>query len=384
MRVNTKICNEKLSTVTDISAFQTEDGLAECHIIIHVAPRLDSFQGQMERLDMMWKVLMSTEMMQGMIPVAKRYYLSDVANQSSMIPVDDACTTSFIQQPPLDGSKVAMWVYLVGGAEVEYNADGLNSTVVSHNGVRHIWSMGMMYHANDSFDETSFLLRGYEMALNKYHKASIADNCIRTWFFVRDVDTNYSGLVDARREYFEANGLTAKTHYIASTGIGGCPGKQKALVQLSSYAATGLKKNQQQYLCALSHLNRTIEYGVTFERGTLVKYGDRSHAFISGTASIDNKGQVMHVGDVEKQTYRMWENVEELLKEAQMSFADVMQIIVYLRDIADYQLVEKLFREKFPETPYVITLAPVCRPQWLIEMECVAVSDKGYKEFKNF
>ena len=53
-----------------------------------------------------------------------------------------------------------------------------------------------------------------------------------------------------------------------------------------------------------------------FERGTSVEYGDRRHLFISGTASIDHRGEVVHVGDVREQTRRMWENVEKLLEEA--------------------------------------------------------------------
>ena len=69
----------------------------------------------------------------------------------------------------------------------------------------------------------------------------------------------------------------------------------------------------------------------------------------------------------------MWENVEALLAEGGASFDDMAQIIVYIRDIADYDTVRDLFAQRFPETPCVITLAPVCRPTWLIEMECLAI-----------
>ena len=89
------------------------------------------------------------------------------------------------------------------------------------------------------------------------------------------------------------------------------------------------------------------------------------------------------MGDVKKQTQRMWENVEKLLEEGGMKYDDVMQVIVYLRDCADYQIVKQMFDEKFPNMPYVITLAPVCRPTWLIEMECMAVK-KAKNEFRDF
>ena len=147
---------------------------------------------------------------------------------------------------------------------------------------------------------------------------------------------------------------------------------------------TGFTPEQQRYLYASTHLNRTSDYGVTFERGTLMQYGDRNHVFISGTASINNRGEVIHVGDIHRQTQRMWENVEKLLEEGGMTYDDVMQIIVYLRDGADYQLVNRLFSEKFPNIPYVVTLAPVCRPTWLVEMECVAVKAANNEQFRDF
>lgn len=115
-----------------------------------------------------------------------------------------------------------------------------------------------------------------------------------------------------------------------------------------------------------------------------MEYGDRSHVFISGTASINNKGEVMHIGNIIKQTERMWENVEKLLEEAGTTYDDVMQIIVYLRDTADYSTVKAMFDKRFPDTPTVITLAPVCRPTWLIEMECIAVSPNSNDKYREF
>jgi enamine deaminase RidA (YjgF/YER057c/UK114 family) len=55
---------------------------------------------------------------------------------------------------------------------------------------------------------------------------------------------------------------------------------------------------------------------------------------------------------------------------------------VYLRDMADYAVVKQLFDERFPHTPKVILLAPVCRPGWLIEMECMAVKSEVNTEFQ--
>ena len=55
--------------------------------------------------------------------------------------------------------------------------------------------------------------------------------------------------------------------------------------------------------------------------------------------------------------------------------------IVYLRDIADYAVVRPMFDERFPSVPTVFLLAPVCRPGWLIEMECMAVKQMENENF---
>ncbi|MCF0209650.1 MAG: hypothetical protein HUK07_09360, partial [Bacteroidaceae bacterium] len=248
------------------------------------------------------------------------------------------------------------------------------TTIFEHNGYKHLWNMSMRVPEGDSAFQTEKLLTAYEENLAEYG-ANIAENCQRTWFFVRDVDTNYAGLVKARRENFTAQGLTSDTHYIASTGIGGSPAETKALVQLDSYAVVGLEKEQVKYLYAPTHLNPTYEYGVTFERGTCINFGDRTHVYISGTASINNKGEVVHVGDISKQAERMCENVKTLLTEAEVEEENVMQVIVYLRDIADRKETEKIVSRHYPCVPIVYTLAPVCRPKWLIEMECIAVKE---------
>ena len=358
----------------------TAGEVEEVHAMLHVEPRSELFEGQIARIQQAEKIFLEIEDVQGSSIVFKRYFLSDATNQVPVIQERDACTVSYIQQPPLDGSKIAVWLYLQKGTEVKPMN---NSTVVRHNGYQHVWTFGLM----DSTSATSYMQTWQTLFIYidilKLFQATLEGNCVRTWFFVRDVDTQYGGLVKSRRECFVEQGLTSETHYIASTGIGGSPYDPKALVQLDSYAMTGFEPQQLRYLYGLSHLNRTIEYGVTFERATLMQYGDRNHVFISGTASINHKGEVMYVGNVQQQTFRMWENVETLLNEGGMSYEDVMQIIVYLRDSADYEMVKGMFDQKFPHIPTVFTLAPVCRPTWLIEMECMAVK-KANNDFRNF
>lgn len=377
---HTEIYLSELGVTAEVARFDARGEVTEWHIMLHVEPRSDLFLKQMERIYKAEDKLPTMEGFKGARYVMKRYFLSDSTNQQPLMRKQPDISVSIIQQQPLDGSKIAVWLYMQSHTQVA-NENGM--VVVSHNGYRHLWKMGMHQHKGDSAWQTESVLIEYEEALQNFG-ATLADNCIRTWFFVRDVDTQYAGMVKARKDNFAEQGLTEKTHYIASTGIGGLPADTRALIQMGTYALTGFQPCQQRYLYAPTHLNPTYEYGVTFERGTCLEYGDRAQVFISGTASIDNRGNVLHVGDIVRQTHRMWENVEALLAEADTSFDDVMQMVVYLRDTADYGTVQQMFANRFPHIPTVITLAPVCRPTWLIEMECMAVKQRDNIDYKDF
>lgn len=330
-----------------------------------------------------------------------RYFLSDIANQAELLeeslrvrefesskeclsntlsPSNLPGAISLIGQTPLDGSKIALWAYLTEGLEVHHQKD---LTVTSHNGYHHYWSTNWQSTLEGSHAQTRQILEGYEAQL-AHSGQRLADHCLRTWFFIRDVDTNYQGMVEARRSNFTQQQLTPQTHYIASTGIGGQPIQRQSLVQMDAYAASGLQPSQQQYLYAPTHLNPTYQYGVTFERGTAIHYGDRSHVLISGTASINNRGEVVHVGNVVEQAHRMLENIQTLLSEAGAGLNDIAQAIIYLRDVSDYPVIRDLFEARLPQMPRVFTLAPVCRPAWLIEMECIAIVPAQYQHYPEY
>lgn len=354
-------------------AFQFDNGTAvkEYHVMIHVNSSRLPYTTQLEAVMNAYNSLIEGPM-KGAQAVFKRYFLSDAANQADEIIVSDVtdCAKSIIQQAPLDGTKVALWVYLMTDVQTGLSQSGLYE--VRHGDFRHLWNGSAHNMAANSEYQTRLLFNEYNMQLIE-EGCTLEANCIRTWFFVNDVDLNYGGVVRARNQFFFTQGLTVHTHFIASTGIGGRQQDPNVLSQMDNYAIAGVKKEQIHYLYAPSHLNRTSDYGVSFERGTYVDYADRRHVFISGTASINNKGEVMYPKDIVKQTHRMWENVEALLAEADCTFDEVGEMVVYLRDTADYDLVKEMYEERFPGKPYVIVHAPVCRPGWLIEMECMAV-----------
>ncbi|MDR0699623.1 MAG: hypothetical protein LBG28_10465 [Tannerella sp.] len=380
------ITDGKRHATATTSMFITEKGVSEYQLAIQIIEQGLPFSEQLKSVFSLFNDIRENNFRNTSI-VFLRIFLSDAANQvqllSGYLP-DNKYNISIIEQPPLNSTKIALWAYLQTGMKVCENRrlsrmPGLYG--VQHGRYLHLWNGTAIKPENDSEQQMNALLKNY-IAQLKAHDCTLTENCIRTWIFVQNVDVNYAGIVKARRELFIENGLTDKTHYIASTGINGRHADPKTIVIFDSYAVKGLKPGQIQYLHAMTHMSSTSEYGVTFERGTCIRYGDRRHVFVSGTASIDNKGMIVHEGDVGKQTIRMIENVETLLREAECGTEDIAQMIIYLRDMADYAVAGTIIGKHFPEIPKVVVLAPICRPGWLVEMECFAIKKDNNANFE--
>lgn len=365
-----------------VARFAINDKPTEYHVMFQVTRRNMSFVEQLTHIQGAFKEFNTTRISSAK-PVFVRYFISDAHNQIELLHKslsNTPCAVSIVEQPPLNGAKVSMWCIFQTDVEVESSHDAF---IVKHNGYSHIWNTYLHSLHGLPEEQTTKLFSDYVEVLRK-HNVSLANNCMRTWIFVQNIDTNYGQIVKARRDFFEKEGLSTNTHYIASTGIGGRHADAKCAVILDAYALKGFKPAQIQYLTAKDNLNRTSDYGVTFERGTAIHYGDRNHVIISGTASINNKGEVVNFGDVNKQADRMLENVEALLTEAGAKVSDMASVVIYLRDYADYTTIKAWADYRLPDVPKTFVHADVCRNDWLIEMECMAIVESKNSEFSDF
>ena len=355
--------------VAEIALFR--HGRHETHAIIHTTLAGHPFAEQLLAITSAAAEIEAEFGAGGNDVVFRRYFLSDATNQAPLLP-DADCAVSIVQQSPLDGTKISLWMLLQKDGRGKDLGNGIRKD--SH-GI--VWVGDRDTQAPEISLSTPHLLtfdylENFSETLRSLG-GGLKENCLRTWFFVRDVDVNYSGVVDGRNQMFEHAGLSADTHFIASTGIEGRSPSPHIPVCFNACADTRISEADMTFLKGASHLNPTIEYGVAFERGTAIDYADRRHVYISGTASIDNRGNILYPGDILAQTNRMLENIGVLLEEAGCGFDDVAHMIVYLRDASDYGVVRQIFAGRFPDVPHVIVLAPVCRPGWLIETECMAI-----------
>ena len=130
-------------------------------------------------------------------------------------------------------------------------------------------------------------------------------------------------------------------------------------------------------------LNEAYDYGSAFSRGMRIDLNGLSILLISGTASIDDAGLTVHVGDLRAQLRRTFDNITKLLAAEGATWHDIVRTTCYMRDIdRDYAA----FNEERTAFYHEQQLNPVpastgiqaklCRPELLIEIEAIAMFKK--------
>ncbi len=364
-----------LPVAAAVSRFHGSGGVTECHLTVQLS---EDAREPLKTLDLAWHCALAAADIGADSTTFRRVFCSDAANQAAgLLEMRRSHPGAFsvIGQAPLPAAKFALWSqHFVDPSGPNDIVSGYSSSCALRRGpLTHHWITGMAGPAGrDSAGQTRSVLEKHHDWLAD-NGMTLAGHVVRTWWFVRNIDSDYQGLVDARRGFFADHGLTRDTHYIASTGIAGAPAEPTAKLALDSHAIAGLRAEQVEYLCAPDHLCPTHDYGVTFERATAVSYADRRHVFLSGTASIDPAGRILHEGDVLQQLDRTMENIEALLARAGANTGDLAVVLVYLRDPADGAVIQQTLRERLGAVPFVLLHAPVCRPGWLIEIEGLAI-----------
>lgn len=146
--------------------FQFDNGteVREYHAMIHVSSARLSFSQQLEAVLDAYNQLLDGQL-NGAQAVFKRYFLSDAANQADDVIVADVtdCAKSIIQQAPLDGTKIALWVYLMTNVQTGVAPSGLYE--VRHGDFRHLWNGSAHNMAANSEYQTRLLFNEYNMQL---------------------------------------------------------------------------------------------------------------------------------------------------------------------------------------------------------------------------
>jgi reactive intermediate/imine deaminase len=100
--------------------------------------------------------------------------------------------------------------------------------------------------------------------------------------------------------------------------------------------------------------------------------------FVSGQVALDSAGAVVGVGDLAAQTRQAFRNLGAVLTASGTSFADVVKLTYYVRDVGSIAAIRAV-RDEFVDTanPPASTLVEVSGlflPDLLVEVEAVALA----------
>lgn len=143
---------------------------------------------------------------------------------------------------------------------------------------------------------------------------------------------------------------------------------------------------QKKAMRAPQVLNEAFEYArpSAFSRGMRMDFNHVSVLLISGTASVDENGATVHVGDFRAQTRRTFANITALLASEGASWKDIVRTTCYLRDIdrdyAEFNAERTAFYREQGLDPLPASTgiqAKLCRPELLVEIEAIAIILRG-------
>lgn len=129
-------------------------------------------------------------------------------------------------------------------------------------------------------------------------------------------------------------------------------------------------------------LNEAYAYAKpsSFSRGMRLDLNGLTILLISGTASIDEDGKSVHVGDFRAQMQRTLANITGLLESEGCTWHDIVRTTCYLRDIdRDYEAFNEertafFMEQRLDPLPASTGIqAKLCRPELLVEIEAIAM-----------
>ena len=133
-------------------------------------------------------------------------------------------------------------------------------------------------------------------------------------------------------------------------------------------------------------LNEAFAYAKpsSFSRGIRIDLNGLAILLISGTASIDEHGNSVHIGDFRAQMRRTLANITGLLASEGCTWRDIVRTTCYLRDIErDYEAFNEertaFFKQQGLDPLPASTgiQAILCRPELLVEIEAIAMFRTG-------
>lgn len=94
--------------------------------------------------------------------------------------------------------------------------------------------------------------------------------------------------------------------------------------------------------------------------------------FVSGQVAVNPKTNELELGDIRSETRQTLRNIQAILEAAGSSLRDVVRLGVFLADMKDFEAMNEVFGEFFPEEPPARSTVGAQLPKIKIEIDAIA------------
>lgn len=212
---------------------------------------------------------------------------------------------------------------------------------------------------------------------------------VRTWIYISEILDWYSDFNLVRNECYSEYGFlgnsksTSQPEQIylpASTGIEGKnPSGQPATMDVLAIHRSPESTIKIRSVHGTKQRS-PFRYGSAFSRAMVIEEADNKLILVSGTASIDDQGKSVFIGDPAAQVRQTLNVVSTLISSEGATLADLCEATVFLKRVQDFPVYQQIAAELgIANAPSVNVVADVCRDELLFELDAAFILEKNKK-----
>lgn len=233
--------------------------------------------------------------------------------------------------------------------------------------------------AREMFDRASRLLK---------EEGASFRHVVRTWIYLSKILEWYGDFNRVRNDRFLEFGLfqdpeseqkhAEQVYMPASTGIeGDNPAGSAGTMDVFAVIPPDPPTVEIEPVTGIKQKS-AFRYGSAFSRAMRITETDCTHILVSGTASIDEKGDTVHLNDTRAQMRKTVEIVDALIRTQGAALSNICDATVFLKRAEDIETWREISKAKgLDKMPQVCMVADVCRDDLLFELDAnVALQHK--------
>lgn len=192
---------------------------------------------------------------------------------------------------------------------------------------------GVKEQAKQSFENIKAIVTGMDHVMSDIVKVTVYVTDIKAIDHVDEIYKSYfPTYVPAQTKVAVANlpmGALVQIEALVSHGEGTIPNAPQSgdLIKLTNNTPNAPVTSLSSQSVAFSHYNN-----------------------LSAQLPLDPKSGRLIVGDIKEQTRQSLTNVKEILKSIEVPFDDIVKVNLFIKDLADIEVVDEVYRTFFPDS----------------------------------